>query len=112
MGPVPHSPVTLERHALKVKAPVFMDEDDFDIAFDHLVRKGALWPCLGTTRGRAHCKAVGVDPFAGWRATVSDTPYEEAKEICVVRIRRGSADLDRLIAIAEHVVAQSLGLIP
>lgn len=110
LGPSPNSPVSLEYRSLVVKVPLFVKKRQFDHAFDDLVRRGALWPWLGTPEGRRLCDKRGVDPFRGWRGTVSDSPPEEAREICVVRIGHASHDVDRLIAIAEHVVAKSLGL--
>ena len=110
-GPAPNSPVAVERRSLVVKVPRFLDKDQFDEAFDDLVGRGALWPWLGSKDGRRLCRLRGVDPYRGYRATVSDSPAEIAREICVVRIGHRSRDVDRLIAIAEHVVAKSLGLI-
>ncbi len=109
-GPSPNSPVSVERRSLVVKVPRFVKAKQFDDAFDDLVRRGALRPWLDTPEGRKLCKKRGVDPYRGYRATVSDSPPEPAREICVVRIGHASRDVDRLIAIAEYVVAKSLGL--
>ena len=110
-GPRPNSPVTVERHALVVRVPTTLSEDDFDDAFDRLVRKGALWPWANSPAVRRHCSDRGVDPFRAYRGTLADNPPKAARQICVVSLGGQSRDVDRLIAIAEHVVAKHLGLI-
>jgi hypothetical protein len=111
IGPRPGSPVTVERHDLLVRVPATLSKDDFDNAFDRLVRKGALWPWADTPDVRRHCRDRGVDPFRAYRGTLADNPPEAAREICVVSLGAQARDVDRLIAIAEHVVAKHLGLV-
>jgi len=110
-GPRPGSPVTVERHAVVVRVPVTLAEDNFDAEFDRLVRKGAVWPWADTPVARRYCWDRGVDPFRAYRGTLADNPPKPAREICVVSLGGQSGDVDRLIAIAEHVVAKHLGLI-
>ena len=111
MAPRPGGPVTVEHHSLVVRVPTTLSKDDFDDAFDRLVRKGALWPWADTPDVRRHCWNRGVDPFRAYRGTLADNPPKAAREICVVSLGAQSRDVDRLIAIAEHVVAKHLGLV-
>ncbi len=57
-----NSPVTLERHCLRVTIPKRMHYRDFDDALDEALRPGAIWPWLVSAEGRAHCDRLGVDP--------------------------------------------------
>ena len=110
-GPAPGSPVTVERHALRVRVPTFLPAEEFDAALDAMLRHGRLWPWLGSPAGRVHCRAVGADPYRGYRGTVAYNPARACNEIYVLRIGRRSHDIDRLIGIVETVIASSLELI-
>lgn len=111
VGPTPGGPVSLERRSLVVRVPKFLHWKAFDHAFDALVQRGALWPWLGSPAGRKLCAIRKVDPYRGYRSTVSDHKPDYAKELVVMRLSHGSRDLDRLIEIVEYVIAKSLGLV-
>jgi hypothetical protein len=112
-GPAPGSPVTIAERSLVVRLPATMNAQQFDAAFDDLVRHGALAPWLATTDGQRHCVQVGFDSTRGKRFTSygfdSAPRLSEATELCVFRRHR---DHDRLIAIVEYVILRHLGLVP
>ena len=111
IGPAPGSPVTVERHAVRVRVPTFLPAEEFDAALDAMLSHGRLWPWLGSPAGRVHCRAVGADPYRGYRGTTAYNPARACNEIYVLRIGRRSHDIDRLISIVETVIASSLALI-
>ncbi len=111
-GPQPISPVSLERHCLRVRVPDTLAPPDFDAAIDLALRNGSLQLWLDSPTGREYCRLIDADPNRGCRATPSYNPPEPARELYVFRIGHRSKDVDRLISIVESVVAKALGLTP
>ncbi|MGO9744078.1 MAG: hypothetical protein ACLPN5_21665 [Roseiarcus sp.] len=110
-APSANSPVTVERHCLRVKIPKTLHYRDFDDAFDEALRPGAIWPWLMSAEGRAHCERLGVDRNRGHRGTPGHNPVQEADELYIVRLSRRANDVDVLISIVESIVARALGLV-
>ncbi len=104
----PNSPVRADVRGILVRLPEGMSELEFDKAFDAYTRLGALDVWARTPLGQQHCVARGVDPhglelatqYPGWA-------FSPALEICGFSIYRG---VDRLVAIAEQIVASHLEL--
>ena len=107
LGPSPMSPVTVSECAIAVPLPEDLPWQLFDAAFDARVRRGSLYPWLGTDHGRHHCAIVGADPLLGQRYTVypggAEPRISPALEICAMETFNGS---DRLIAIAESILIE------
>ena len=110
--PAVNSPVRADPRAISVQLPDTMSSREFDRAFDAEVRKGALDLWVRSREGQRHCAALGVDPAIAQRFT----PYPfgaAARRSPVTEIVsfRKHCDPDRLVAIAERVILQHMGLI-
>ncbi len=111
-SPQPNGPVSVERHCLRVRVPATLAPREFDAAIDFALGHGSLHLWLDSPAGREYCRLIDVDPNRGCRATPSYNPPAPARELYVFRIGHRSKDVDRLIAIAEAVIAKALGLMP
>lgn len=111
-GPSPGSPVSVTARAIHVDLPDGLDAETFDERFDAQTSRAALHLWVNTRSGRAHCSKVGVDPAVFTRRTVYEFDLAPrisvAREICVYRTTQ---DADRLIAIAEKIILEALGLL-
>ncbi len=111
--PSPNSPVRCLERAIHVALPAGLSPEDFDIAFDAEVAKGALDRWLMSEEGRNHAAMLKVDPSIGLRLTAipgGDKPkLSPATEIVVFCTKISGPD--RLIAIAESIILRHLRLI-
>lgn len=111
-GSSPNSPVTLTPRAIIVRLPEGMTADAFDVLWDAATRHAALDRWASTRYGASHFAKIGCDPAIAKRRTVY--PYDtksrisRATEICTYRL---SQDADRLIAVAEALILEALGLL-
>lgn len=87
-----------------------MNIEDFDAAFDAIVRHGAVDLWAMTDDARDHCKFLGddIDPAELQRFTeYPKWRLMPVQEICGFSIFSGA---DRLVRIAEQIIVAHLGL--
>jgi hypothetical protein len=111
--PSPESPVIVQKRAIIVPLPNGMEPREFDKLFDAETRKGALNRWVMTQEGRDHCSFLGADPaicqrFSAYRGG-DQSRISPADEICGFSTSSGA---DRIIAIAEKIILEAVGLKP
>jgi hypothetical protein len=112
VGPAPNSPVSVTSRAIVVRLPEGMTANQFDEIWDAMTRHAAIDRWAGTRAGIAHFAKIGVEPAIAKRRTVYEYDTQSrvscVREICAYRL---SQDADRLIALAESIILQFLGLL-
>ena len=106
--PSPNSPVNVDVRVIRVKLPEGLTTQKFDEAFDAAVRLGAVDAWAQTRAARVYCEAKGLDPETLEMATLYPAGIlAPAREVCFTTMFSG---VDRLVAIAEQIIAQHLDL--
>ena len=112
-GPSPGSPVTVHARGICVRLPKTLSPEAFDKAYDAEIRKGAIDAWIRTEHGRRLCARHKLDPARFERLTQYGYDMKprvsRALEIAVFRKDR---EVDRLIDIAENIIARHLHLLP
>lgn len=114
--PSPYSPVHVGERSLLVDLPYAMSERAFESAFDQMIRLGSVDQWSMTRQGRDHCETLGLDPAILRRFTFypggTDARRSPVREIVAINPMLRGSGADRLVAIAERVILEHLGLSP